>query len=325
MHHHKLPISALSMLLFVCSNPLQAGLVFTCVEGGGEVTCASPGGALDLSGLVEQDTFNSTVGFVNASSNSFISGPTGFAEVTRFDSLHGPASIGSGPFTRAVSGTGGPFGISFRMILVPASYVSNEAIGPLSTTYASNLAALGINSGTHVWEWGTGAGQSITLIVPSASITGDFDLDGIFDCNDIDALVAEIVSGSDAASFDLTGDGLVNDDDQTEWLARAALANGLPGPYLLGDVNLDGNVDGSDFVAWNTNKFTSTAGWCSGDLNHDGVVDGADFVVWNGNKFTSSDQIVSAVPEATTGWSILCLIVCFRGYVRTNKSQWPAR
>jgi hypothetical protein len=46
---------------------------------------------------------------------------------------------------------------------------------------------------------------------------------------------------------------------------------------LLGDANLDGVVDGTDFaiVADNLNK--GVTGWDQGDFNYDGVVDGTDF------------------------------------------------
>ena len=40
------------------------------------------------------------------------------------------------------------------------------------------------------------------------------------------------------------------------WPALANLASG--NSYLMGDANLDGVVDVSDFNAWNSNKFTST-------------------------------------------------------------------
>ena len=118
---------------------------------------------------------------------------------------------------------------------------------------------------------------------------GDFDNDGDYDLNDIDALVAEIAAGTDNPLFDLTGDTFVNLADRDAWLVEAAAANGLPSPYKLGDATLDGNVDGNDFIAWNAHKFTNLAEWSSGDWTADGVVDGADFIEWNANKFTSSD------------------------------------
>ncbi len=81
-------------------------------------------------------------------------------------------------------------------------------------------------------------------------------------------------------------------------------------PYLLGDANLDGTVDGQDFIDWNSNKFTSIAAWTAGDFNVDGVVDGQDFIIWNNNKFTSAD--LTAVPEPAafllSGLSCLWLV-----------------
>ncbi len=78
--------------------------------------------------------------------------------------------------------------------------------------------------------------------------------------------------------------------DLEVWLILAGainLANG--NPYLNGDANLDGVVDGSDFIVWNQHKFTANSAWCSGDFTADGFVDGQDFIVWNQFKFMSSD------------------------------------
>jgi hypothetical protein len=145
-----------------------------------------------------------------------------------------------------------------------------------------------------------------------AIVDGDFNLDGTFNCLDADALVAEIVSGNSSASFDMNGDAVVNSLDLDRWLIEAGsrvLASG--NPFLRGDANLDGVVDGGDFLAWNANKFTLTAAWCGGDFNADGSVDGSDFVLWNGNKFTSADGVAVPEPGTTAGW--LALLVLCRG------------
>lgn len=149
---------------------------------------------------------------------------------------------------------------------------------------------------------------SVLLNVVSLMTSGDFNGDGNFDCQDIDSLVSEIANGTNNSLFDVTGDGLVNVADRDEWLAQAGAAN-LPSgsPYLLGDADLDGFVDGTDFLAWNSSKFSNTAAWCSGDFTADGVVDGADFLAWNSNKFTSADAL--AVPEPAVG-GLLLLLAC---------------
>lgn len=82
----------------------------------------------------------------------------------------------------------------------------------------------------------------------------------------------------------------------------------MGGPYLPGDANLDGTVDGQDFIEWNMNKFMSVASWCSGDFNADGMVDGQDFIEWNMNKFMSSDSFAAAVPEPASLFPTLGLI-----------------
>ncbi|MEM8679376.1 MAG: hypothetical protein AAGF97_08495, partial [Planctomycetota bacterium] len=86
------------------------------------------------------------------------------------------------------------------------------------------------------------------------------------------------------------------------WLVEAGDVN-LGAPYLVGDADLNGVVDGQDFVTWNASKFTVHPAWCAGDFTADGLVDGQDFIAWNDNKFTSST--VPPVPEPSHGWPSL--------------------
>jgi hypothetical protein len=145
------------------------------------------------------------------------------------------------------------------------------------------------------------------LTVTPFVVDGDFNDDGFYNCLDVDALVGVIAASSHGPLFDLTGDGLVNQIDLTAWLAEAGDEN-LPShnPYLPGDANLDGNVDGLDFVEWNSHKFAVVAAWCAGDFNANGVVDGLDFVVWNSHKFTSAASSVT-VPEPASVTLLLTL------------------
>ena len=143
--------------------------------------------------------------------------------------------------------------------------------------------------------------NSISVLINntcSIVVDGDFNDDGLHNGSDIDALVAEIAGGMNTTRFDLTGDGVVDAADLNAWLAEAGAIN-LPSgaAYLVGDANLDGRVDGGDFLLWNAHKFTTVAQWTLGDFTADGVVDGGDFVQWNLNKFASADGI-QAVPEA---------------------------
>ena len=110
------------------------------------------------------------------------------------------------------------------------------------------------------------------------------------DATDIDALIGAIVAGTNDPLYDLTNDALVDLADRDARLAEAGALNlSLCTAFLLGDANLDGRVDGQDFIVWNQHKFSFTAPWSRGDFNADGRTDGQDFVIWNLFKFQESD------------------------------------
>ena len=181
------------------------------------------------------------------------------------------------------------------------------ASGGIAGTFANlDLPSLG---GGLDWQLTNGGSTYLLNVITGSSIDGDFDNDGDLDGADIDALVVQLAGLTGDTAFDLTGDGLLNQADLQEWLALGGAAN-LPSgnSYLVGDANLDGAVNGQDFVAWNGNKFTSTAAWTGGDFNADGNVNGQDFVLWNGNKFQSADEFASAVPEPKTGLGLLLVV-----------------
>ena len=133
--------------------------------------------------------------------------------------------------------------------------------------------------------------NGLTLVAVSTAVSCDFDGDSNCDLDDIDALVTEIAAGTNNPSFDLTGDGAVDSADRDQWLADAGAINLQSGnPYFIGDANLDGAVDGQDFVIWNDFKFNNTARWSQADWNADGSTDGQDFLLWNDFKFQSADR-----------------------------------
>lgn len=180
---------------------------------------------------------------------------------------------------------------------------------------AETIAGFNLSAAGTYFARVSGINNNIQMYTLSVGITaialeGDFNDDGIYNCADVDSLVAAIVAAGNPAAFDLTGDSLVNGDDLTEWRTIAGAAN-LPSgnAYLPGDITLDGGVDGSDFAIWNANKFTNVAAWCSGDLNADGVVDGGDFNIWNSFKFQSADSGVNVVPEPSTLASIVGVLL----------------
>ncbi len=135
---------------------------------------------------------------------------------------------------------------------------------------------------------------------------GDFNQDGLWNCDDIDPLSQQIPTGVDELFYDMNGDGLIKRADLDDWLqvgGAQSLVSGLP--YLSGDGNLDGIADISDLMIWNSNKFDQGTGWCEGNFTTDGLTDVSDFNVWNANKFTTSP---AWVPEPVVGWQLAWLL-----------------
>ena len=196
---------------------------------------------------------------------------------------------------------GGNINVLLDVVSDPASIADNSSSVWYTSEVFAGFSGLDVAHGT------------VTM-----GVDGDFDDNGVYDCADVDALVADIANGNNTASFDLDEDGSVNGADLDAWLAEAGEVNIGPGrTYLDGDANLDGVVDVGDFNIWNGNKFTAVPAWCEGDFNADGSVDVGDFNIWNGNKFTSSD--VSAVPEPGSFALLLIGIGAFSGLRRNRR------
>jgi hypothetical protein len=132
---------------------------------------------------------------------------------------------------------------------------------------------------------------AITLSQFTYGQVGDFNGDGLFDCDDIELLTLSLNDGdpTNDVEFDLTGDGVLDFHDHDEWVS----GNNL----LDGDANMDGNVDVLDFNRWNANKFTVNHSFCEGDFNGDASVDVGDLMLWNSNKFTSSNSPGRLFPD----------------------------
>jgi hypothetical protein len=76
---------------------------------------------------------------------------------------------------------------------------------------------------------------------------------------------------------------------------------------VTGDFDGDGDVDGADFVAWQTNfPLPSGATSAMGDADFDGDVDGADFASWQ-EKFPAGSMATAAVPEPSGAAAISLL------------------
>ncbi len=144
------------------------------------------------------------------------------------------------------------------------------------------------------------------LLSADAGLPGDFDADGLLTAADIDLLSTEVRAGTDAQSFDLTGDTAVDNLDRVEWVEE------LAGTHF-GDADLDGNVQFSDFLSLSAN-FGQEAGWAGGDFDGDGSVQFSDFLTLSAN-FGSATAASQSVPEPHSSAmfvSLFALAGCFR-------------
>ena len=96
------------------------------------------------------------------------------------------------------------------------------------------------------------------LDVLGAAADCDLNVDGACNLQDVNLLTAvgDLAAGVVGIDpkYDLDGNQIVDDRDLQQWLSLAAMANGFSSPYLLGDADLDGVVDGSDFNRWNSRQ-----------------------------------------------------------------------
>lgn len=76
------------------------------------------------------------------------------------------------------------------------------------------------------------------------------------------------------------------------------------------DFDMDGDVDGRDFLAWQRGFGSANASFAKGDANYDGVVDESDLAIWQTGFAGNLSALSSAVPEPGS-WVMLsiCLIL----------------
>ena len=155
---------------------------------------------------------------------------------------------------------------------------------------------------TGLWDT-SGLLTSGNLLVIS-TIPNPCSWGGDASCNtdDLDALYAVFntsVPPTDA-QFDLNADNVIGEADLTEWLSLAATANGHSSPYLLGDTELDRDVDITDFnnlaTHFDPNGATAPHSWTNGNFNGDSNVDITDFNLLSSN-FAPDGYGTSAIPE----------------------------
>ena len=157
--------------------------------------------------------------------------------------------------------------------------------------------------------------SEIAFPILGGRLLGDFNGNGVLDIEDIDSLTSASAGGTNMpASFDLTGDGVVDGVDVTVWIKDLAVS-------WIGDSNLDGEFSSTDFVQiFTAGKFELDvdAVWSEGDWNGDGRFNSSDFVAafTDGGFELGPRTRVSAVPEPSALVSIFLGSVLAAGLYR---------
>jgi autotransporter-associated beta strand protein len=231
---------------------------------------------------------------------------------------------GTGSLTKSGTGTlilatvntysGGTTVSAGKLIIEPTSSTTSALpSGSLAISGGAVQIAKNVTAGSQ-----TGATPASNVNISSLSITGN----GALDITN-NHIIIDYVSGHDPissiaaliqggyANGTWTGNGIMSTmaqsnasygigyADSADVGNPAGLSSGqIEIKYtLLGDANLDGKVNGSDFtlMAANFNDSVS-AGWDKGDFNYSGTVNGDDFVLLadNFNDFASQSAVSAA-------------------------------
>ena len=116
---------------------------------------------------------------------------------------------------------------------------------------------------------------NIGFVVEGATAPGDFNEDGIVDCDDLDGYINNIGNPATEmlAALDFDGDGTLTLADANSTITDLVVtSNGITGT-LPGDLNCDGavNVLGDAFALVGSLGQTVTS-YSDGDVNFDGIV-----------------------------------------------------
>ena len=159
-------------------------------------------------------------------------------------------------------------------------------------------------------------------------MTGDFNMNGELDVEDINSLSAEVLGGLHPKRFDLNDDELVDTFDHKIWVHE--LKN-----TWYGDADLNGQFNSSDMVqVFASGKYETgeDAGWAEGDWDGTGFFDSSDMVAAfvDGGYEKGPRPDAAAVPEPNSvSLAFVCaisLIACRdRRTLRACEIVWRAR
>jgi hypothetical protein len=150
------------------------------------------------------------------------------------------------------------------------------------------------------------AGTTVDTQYDQLNVSGNAALDGTLQVTFLGGFMPAV-----GDTFDILNAGAISGTFATldlpaltggrSWNSSLLYTDGIlsiSAALVPGDFDSDGDVDGADFVIWQTN-FPAASGHvlATGDADGDGDVDGADFVVWQTNFPFTPGPGASPIPE----------------------------
>jgi hypothetical protein len=161
---------AIAVILLFIVGSVQAAVIVTVVETGGDVV-SSGGGSLDLSGLgYDGSFFDVSGGQISPITGLHALGAPSLTDIDTYGPPLTTPTYGTGGNMLASSGTGDLFGVrsDFPGVAVPIGYISGGALSGSSTFAGQTFASLGITPGTYVWSWSSDTFTLNIVPIPAA-------------------------------------------------------------------------------------------------------------------------------------------------------------
>jgi hypothetical protein len=190
--------------------------------------------------------------------------------------------------------------------------------GTVTAGSALSVAALVLNGGSLQLAAGSG-GSSVTSLTIAPNATVNLTNNHLFinyagSTDPISAIAGYLTAGYNHGAWN--GLGIMSSSATSNHAYALGYGDGKDGVVpglasgqievkytLYGDANLDGTVNGEDFLALAQNFNQSVTGWDHGDFNYDGFVNGEDFTLLVANFNQTANSASVAAPNATTSLS----------------------
>ncbi len=208
-----------------------------------------------------------------------------------------------------------------------ATSILVRPVGAVSVAAGASLIA-----GATTVTPGSTTARSLLVASNSVSAAGVLDL-GINDLQvkngSLDAITQLVTNGYNGPSGNWTGNGITSSTaaaSTSHLTALGVIQNGniygsagslglfdgiSPSPAdvlvkytYVGDSNLDGIVDGSDYTLIDSGYASNVTGWLNGDYNYDSHIDGSDYTLID-NAFNTQGNSLSTTASAVLGSALI--------------------